>query len=594
MTGMPPPRYAVSQLLGKCADQTGGEWSGLVVAYVEWGHELSLSGFASSEFDFLSPGAQVPLSGADGQTAATQALASAAYRDSPIDALSKADEAQSSVATAKIKLLEPNLGEAFARAVEVRMVSAGRNEVIQSFGVEPQPVVEHCLAANHIRRERDTKLTALMAVFGLLSLPGTLIWLGTFQLRRVISKSAKGSRTGVLGGALLAVVGFLAVVFVVNPPLTGFWSQYLRVVMIAPVLGWFWAKRICEQTAKDLRERWTGLVSGAGVGAKIPGAVPRNPNQTKAEALRQNLVKLSAEQQSNVVFYAGSKGILGVGPRWGSWAVAGKLIPREGVADIRGFRSWDVVKALHGRLRELERGPLHTGGFPKPSIGHWVVVPVGEGADKVTRPTGADVENYTVKDFELQRICNEQQFGKGSRHYLGVQFVGYDGNLVITVFVTVTVLHEILRVEVTAHGLGPVLGLFTSEPDAKEKEVAKSVRFWETRKVKLPLVATDEVVRLSARAPLTWYPPLLEHWGGKITLPEPFGLRHMWAQNFWKNRFMADDAIRAVTPILHVVQSTVERVLKDHDVDTEKFPLGGLLSDFVRNVEPWPADKYDT
>jgi hypothetical protein len=553
---------------------------------------LSLSGFASSEFDFLSPGAQVPLSGADGQTAATQALASAAYRDSPVGELSKADESKSSVKASRIKLLEPNLGEAFARAVEVRMVSGGRNEVIQSFGVEPQPVVEHCLAANRIRRERDARLTGVMAVFGLLFLPGTLIWLGAFQLRRVIAKGASGSRAGVLGSAVLAVAGFFAVLFVVNPPLTGFWAQYLRVMMLAPVLGWFWAKRISEHTAQDLRERWAGLVSGSGVGAKIPEAVPRHPNQTKAESLRQNLAKLSAEQKSNVIFYCGTKGVLGVGERWGSWAVAGKLIPREGVTDIRGFRSWDVIKVLYGQLRELERGPLHTGGFPKPSIRHWVVVPIGEGADKVTRPTGPDVENYTVKDFELQRICNEQQSGKGSRHYLGVQFIGHDGNLVTTVFVTVTVLHEILRVEVTAHGLGPVLGLFTAEPAAKEKEVAKSVRFWETRKVKLPLVDADEVVRLAARAPLTWYPPLLEHWGGKITLPEPFGLRHMWAQDFWKNRFMADDAIRTVTPVLHVVQTTVERVLKDHDVDTEKFPLGGLLSDFVRNQEPWTADKY--
>jgi hypothetical protein len=154
------------------------------------------------------------------------------------------------------------------------------------------------------------------------------------------------------------------------------------------------------------------------------------------------------------------------------------------------------------------------------------------------------------------------------------------------------VLHETLRVEVTAHGLGPVLGLFTAGPPAKAKQVAKSVRFWETRTIKQPLVDADEVVRLAARAPLTWYPPLLEHWGGKISLPEPFGLRHMWAQDFWKNRFMADDAIRAVTPILHVVQTTVERVLRDHDVDTQNFPLGGLLSDFVRNVEPWSADKY--
>lgn len=145
-------------------------------------------------FDFLSPGAQIPLSGVDGQTGATQALASAAYRDSALEALSAADEGMSSVKEPKVKLLRANLGEAFARAVQNRMLGAGRNELVQSFGAEPQTVVEHCLAANRIRQERDNKLTAVMAVFGLLFLPGMLIWLGAFQLRAVVRKSRDPGR----------------------------------------------------------------------------------------------------------------------------------------------------------------------------------------------------------------------------------------------------------------------------------------------------------------------------------------------------------------------------------------------------------------
>lgn len=491
-------------------------------------------------------------------------------------------------------LLEPRLGEAFARAVQVRMLGGGRNELIQSFGAEPQTVVEHCLAANRIRQERDKKLTVVMAVCGLLFLPGVLVWLGAFQLRRTIAK-LEGNRAGVLGAVVLLVVGFFAVLFVVNPPLTGFWSQYLRVMMLAPVLGWFWARRICEATAKDLRDRWAGLVSGAGVGAKIPEAVPRNPNETRAEQLRQNLAKLSQEQQSNVLFYAGPKGILGMGTRWGSWSMAEELVPRAGMTEIHGFRSWDVIKAVHGKLRELERGPLHTGGFkPTPSIRHWVISPVGPGATKVARPTGADVEGYTVRDFEIQRICNEQQFGKGNRHYLGVQFTLWDGQLVITMLVTVTVLASTLRVEVTGHALGPVHSLFTSGPDPKEKEVSKSIRFWETKTVALPLVEADEVVRLAARAPLTWYPPLLDFLGGKLVLPEPFGLRHTWADKPWRHRFMADDALRAATPVLRAVHSAAIQVMADHGVDTEKFAgRATMLSGAVQNVDPMRADLYD-
>ncbi|CAM5469329.1 hypothetical protein SVIOM342S_02730 [Streptomyces violaceorubidus] len=101
--------------------------------------------------------------------------------------------------------------------------------------------------------------------------------------------------------------------------------------------------------------------------------------------------------------------------------------------------------------------------------------------------------------------------------------------------ITVTV-QRTLGVEVTGHALGPVRSLFTSKPAAKEKTVQKSVKFWETRTVKLPLVDTDEVVRLAARAPLTWYPPLLYWLGGKLTLPEPFGLRHAWADRPWRHR----------------------------------------------------------
>lgn len=544
-------------------------------------------------FDF-SPGAQVPLTGTDGETGATQALASAAYRDTAVKALVDINDA-ASVKAPKVKLFEPNLGEAFARAVQVRMLGAARKELVQSFGIEPQTVVEHCLAANRIRQERDKRLTVVMGVFGVLFLPGVLLWLGAFGLRRSLAAAkAGGNRYGALGGAVIAVAVALAVLLAIKPPFSGFWHQYFRVMMIAPVIGWFWAKRICERTAKDLRDRWSGLVAGSGLGAKIPEAVPRNPNQVRAETLRQSLAKLSAEQRSNVVFYAGPKGILGMGSRWGSWHMAEELVPAEGVTDINPFRSWDVIRAIHDKLRMLERGPLHTGGFSKPSIRHWVVVPIGEGAKKIARPTGAEVDSFSVKDFEIQRICNTQQFGKGNRHYLGVQFTLWDGNLVITLMVTVTVLAHTLRVDVTAHALGPISSLFSDGPPAKEKTVSKPVRFWETKTVQLPLIGSDEVVRLAVRAPLTWYPPLLDFLGGTLSLPEPFGLRHTWVDKPWQHRFMADDALRAATPVLRAVHSAAIQVMAENGVDTSHFTNRSMvLSGLVQGVEPKKADVYD-
>ncbi|MFF4697483.1 hypothetical protein [Streptomyces chattanoogensis] len=545
-------------------------------------------------FDF-SPGAQVPLSGGAGQTAATQALASAAYRDSPLSDISKADSDahKSEIKKPKLSLFAPNLGEAYSRAVQVRMLGGGRKALIQSFGTEPQAIVEHCLSATRLRKQRDARLTLVMVLFGLLFLPGVLLWLGAFQLKKMLSKDGEGNGLSLLGGALLTVLAGAALFFMVKLPLNGFWPLYFRAMVVAPVVGWWWAKQICEKAAVTMREAWKGLLEGGGVAAKIPEAVPQDPNETAAETLRQNLAKVTAEQHSNVVFYAGPKGILGMGTRWGSWQLAEELAPAEEGTEIHPFRSWDVVRVIHDRLRLLERSPLHTGGFPAPSVRHWIVSPVGEKAGAVARPDGTDTDAFQIRPHEIERICNEQQFGAGNRHYLGVQFVLWDGQLVLTLMITVTVLHETLRIEVTGHALGPVNGLFTSKPEPKTKDVAKTVRFWETKKITLPLIDSDEVVRLAARAPLTWFPPVLDFLGGKLTLPEPFGLRHVWADKPWRHRFMADDALRAATPVLRVVHSAAMSVLKENGVDTERFTNRSLaLSGMVQGAEPKNADEY--
>jgi hypothetical protein len=549
---------------------------------------------ASNGFDF-SPGAQVPLMGSDGQSAATHALASAAYRDSPVEEILKADNEwhKSTVKKGKFSLLEPNLGEAFARAVQLRTLGGGRKALIQSFGTESQTVVEHCLAANGIRKERDKKLTGVATLFGLAFLPGTLLWLGVFQLRRSLAGS-KDRRVGALGTGLLLAVAVLAVIFLVRLPFSGTLGWYLRGLIVAPVIGWWLAKRICEATAKDLRSRWDALLSGGGTGAKIPEAVPGNPGDKSREELRQNLEKLTAEQRSNVVFYAGPKGILGMGTRWGSWQLAEDLVAKDAAKEIHQFRSYDVIRAIHDQLKLLERGPLNSGGFTPPSVKHWIVSPVGEGADSVSRPEGQDVDAYQVKGHEIQRICNHQQFGSGNRHYLGVQFTLWDGQLVITMMITVTVLYQTLRIEVTGHALGPVHPLFTSKPSPKTVTVAKPVRFWETVDRPLPLVEAREAVRLAARAPFTWYPPLLDFLGGKLALPEPFGLRHAWADQPWRHRFMADDAMRAATPVLRVAHAAAMRVLEDHGVDTERFGTrSSLLGGLVQDPTPRKADAYD-
>lgn len=542
-------------------------------------------------------GPQVPRTGDEGQTA-TFALASAAYRDNPVEDIKKADnEWHETTVNPGIwtTLFRPNLGEAFSGAVVARMLGPGRKPLIQSFGTEPQAVVEHALAANNIRRARDNRLSAIMVLCGLLFLPGLVVWLLVFQLRSMIdSRTKNNKRAGALATTLLVGVGALAVIFLIKMPFTGFWAWYARACVALPVVGWLWAKQVCENTAKDLRGRWDSLLSGSSVGAKVPEAVPTSPGETQAEQLRQSLAKLSAEQQSNSVFYAGPKGILGMGTRWGSWQLAEDLIARDADREIHPFRSWDVIRNIHDDLRMLERNTINTGGFPKASIRHWVVTPIGEGAKAVSRPEGTDVDAYQVKTHAIQDICNKQQFGAGDRHYLGVQWTLWEGQLVITMMITVTVLHKTLRIEITGHALGPVNPLFMSKPEAPTKDVQKTLKPWETRKVKLPLVPTDEVVRLALRAPITWYPPLLNWLGGSISLPEPFGLRHAWADQPWRHRFMADDALRAAAPVLRVVHAAAIRVLDENGVDTEKFGnRSAFLSTNVQDVSPKKADLYD-
>ncbi|WP_030727200.1 hypothetical protein [Streptomyces sp. NRRL F-2890] len=547
---------------------------------------------AGIDFDF-APGAQVPLSGAGtGHSGMSQALASVAYRDVPPEDIKEPNDA-AGVNKGKFTLLEPNLGEAFTRAVETRMIADGRKPLVQSFGADPQTVVEHALSAKRIRKQRDRRLTLIMGIFGVLFLPGVLIWLGLFQLRRTFAGS-QGRQAGFLGTLTLVAIAALIALLVIRVPLGGPIRLYVWSMLPAPIIGWYWAKQISERTAQNLRAHWADLAGGGGSGAMIPEAVPQNPNDKEAERLRVGLAKLAAEQNSNIVHYAGPQGILGMGVRWGSWQLAEELVPKDPGREIDPFRAWDVARAIHDQLRMLERGPLHTGGFPTPSIKHWVVRHIGEGAGAISRPMGDTADSFGIDNLEVQRICNEQQFDSGDRHYLGVQFVLWDGELVLTMMITVTVLHHTLRIEVTGHALGPIHGFFRKGPDSKSKEIRDPVKFWKKKKVPLPLVDAKEVVRLAARAPLTWFPAKLDAYGGTISLPEPFGLRHTWAGKPWRHRFMADDALRAATPVLRVAHAAAFRVLEENGVDISRFEgrsqaLGGA----VQAAEPRKADEYN-
>lgn len=189
-------------------------------------------------------GPQVPRSGTD--ELATYALASAAYRDDEVGKILEANNEwhESTVKPSRkwATIFRPNLGEAFSQAVVSRMLGVGRSPVIQSFGIEPQAVVEHCLAANRLRKERDNRLAAVMVVCGLLFLPGLLLWLLVFQLRTTVAKR-EGKRAPALATALLVAVGAFAVIAMIRLPFTGPLAWYVRGALVAPSSAGCWRSR---------------------------------------------------------------------------------------------------------------------------------------------------------------------------------------------------------------------------------------------------------------------------------------------------------------------------------------------------------------
>ncbi|MFF2044844.1 hypothetical protein ACFVVX_30935 [Kitasatospora sp. NPDC058170] len=542
----------------------------------------------------MTPGAQIPRTDAGPQTAVTQALSSAAYRDSPVAAFVK-QVTDASEKKGRFALFRPNLGEAFSRAVIARTLGAGRKPIVPSFGTDTRQIVEHCLAAQELRDSRDRSLTTITVVTGVLFLPGTLIWLAAFQLRAWLRKD-DAKQAGLYGTLALVAAAAVAVLLAVRPPLGGPLGIYLRIVMLAPVVGWYLAKRIVLRSTEDLRARWQALVEGTAVAATVPQAVPRDDLDKKATDLRAKLGRLEAEQETNIQHYAGPKGILGVGKRWGEWRMVDVLRPAEGHADFRAFHPWDLVRKIAGHLKGLGISEVANSGMTNVSVKQWVVLEVGESADEIGRPGGADMDGDRMRDFAIQSVADKQTFaGGGPRHYLATQFITFDGKLIITFTVTVTLLANTLTVAVAGYALGPVNGLFFDKPKPKERTEPKTGKFWEERTVQLPLIDNDEVVRQAVRAPFMRAPGLLAWLGGGLGLPEPFGLRHAWASPPWGSRFMTDNALNASVPVLSAVHAATLEFLDEHDLDTERFfkTRASIIKSEAQGTRPYNVDRFD-
>jgi len=539
----------------------------------------------------MTPGAQIPRTDVGPQTAVTQLLSSAAYRDTELKALTDLEGVKAK--EGKFALFRPSVGEAFSRAVIDRTLRPKRLPLVPSFGTDTRMVVEHCLAAEELRHARDRKLTLVTLLSGVLFLPGALLWLVAFQGRAYFKKH-NPAREGFYGTLLLLAVAGLALLLALRPPVHGLWALYFRVMMLAPVAGWFFAKRICLSSTEDLRARWGGLVDGSALAATVPKAVPRDDLDKRATELRASLERLTAEQETNIQHYAGSKGILGAGMRWGVWEVVEDLRPAEGHADFRAFHPWDLTRRITERLGGLGQSEVAGGAMPHVSVQQWVVVDIPEAADEIGRPSGAEMDGYRMRDFAIQSIANRQSLGTDTRHRLAAQFVLHKGQLVASVLINVTVLSNTLRVSVSGYALGPLAGVFGAKPKPKEINVPKTGKFWEERTVQLPLVDNDEVVRQAVRAPFMHLPTLLMWLGGSVTLPEPFSLRAAWADRTWTSRFKSDDVIYGATPVVNAVLAATVEFLEEHDINVERFTSrASILMSEMQGVRAFRADNYD-
>ncbi|MFC1415954.1 hypothetical protein [Streptacidiphilus cavernicola] len=534
---------------------------------------------------------QIPRTDAP-HTAVTASLSTLAYRDAKVTDLTGIHEATNHK-DGHFVLFTANLGEAFCRAVMKRTLGAERKPLVPSIGTDPRLVVEHCVAAEALRHERDKRLTVVALLTGVLFLPGFLLWLLAFEVRRRSSPE----RRSLYGGAVMTVVVLLAVLFAWRPFAHGYAGLYVRVMMLVPVLGWFIAFRFCLRTAEQLRERWNAVLDGSGVGPIVRDAVPIGPGDARAEELRKGLEALADEQDTNVAHYAGPKGILEMGVRWGSWTLAENLDPREGVTEIRAFHPWDVVRKIEDRLKLMTRTTMADNGIPQMKVGHWVVESIPPGADEIGRAYGADrMDGHRMRPAAIADLANDNTLGQNLRHYLGAQTVLWNGKLVVSLLIKATLLDHILRVEMTGYAMGPMAPMFDKKAKPEEKQVAKTGKFWEERTVHQPIMTSDEVVRLALRAPFTWPfgQSMLDWLGGTLKLPEPFGLRSAWANTPWSNRFMADDALQLALPVLRAVHQATIQFLADHDVDVDRFKFRAqILGAEVQGGRPSRVDEYD-
>lgn len=165
------------------------------------------------------------------------------------------------------------------------------------------------------------------------------------------------------------------------------------------------------------------------------------------------VTELVARVPRQVVTYAGYEPFLGAGPLLYEWSFTHRLLPDLPASELRPedvdrsplpFTSKDVVAHLRGRFAALRDSPVRGQGLPSFAVWDGIYL--------------SDLYSYPVPDgllpqSEFDRIADDGY--EQIRHYLVLQFGGWLGEVVTTVFVRVSVQGGMLYLDFSVRNLPP-------------------------------------------------------------------------------------------------------------------------------------------
>ncbi|MFJ2304802.1 hypothetical protein [Streptomyces sp. NPDC087787] len=163
--------------------------------------------------------------------------------------------------------------------------------------------------------------------------------------------------------------------------------------------------------------------------------------------------RVRAEQHQQLTMYHEARPFCGAGTAHDTWVLAVELRP-DGMKKQRPLSNRAVLETVRPLLEQL-RESATTAAFPvrdrlrRLEIGECVFLPVEGMLRREDAP-------YDPQAFETHRMRAAEEGAEKRRHFLCARVDGWEGELVVTVFVRVHTQGRMLMLEVAPHVLNPV------------------------------------------------------------------------------------------------------------------------------------------